>query len=279
MRLARAHFDDGSDTFVGLLTAPPVCVDLHVGKDWAKGLTAATDPRVARMAAARRGQKRGPYRVRARAPWVWSPRIAYGVGLIATDGNLSPSGRHVSVSSAERVMLDTFLDCVDRRAKIGTVNGGYGSRGLRVQIGDVGLYRWLQSIGLTPRKSLTLGAISLPDDLLPHLLRGLLDGDGSVLDVTYDGTGKAQGRRYRTLVVRFNSASRAHVTWLRERIASRFGLSGGLGYEDGMYQLSYAKRASLRLLPLLYPDRGVPCLERKREVWARFVREGGAVIR
>lgn len=181
----------------------------------------------------------------------WTPEIAYAVGLLATDGNLSPSGRHVSVSSAERELLETFLRCVGRRAKIGHVEGGYGTHGLRVQIGDVGLYRWLQSIGLTPRKSLTLGSINVPDELLAHLLRGLLDGDGSI----------------------------KHAEWVRERIGTRYGLSGGLWCEDGMYQLTYAKRASLRLLPLLYPDPDVPCLQRKREVWQNFEREGGTVTR
>ncbi|HEY8825105.1 MAG TPA: hypothetical protein VIP07_09490 [Candidatus Limnocylindria bacterium] len=167
---------------------------------------------------------------------------------------------------------------MDRRAKIGKVKGGYGTRGLRVQIGDVGLYRWLQSIGLTPRKSLTLGAIRVPDDVLAHLLRGLVDGDGSIIDCTYDGTGKARGRRYRTLLVRFNTASLEHAQWVRERIRARYGLTGGLWCEDGMYQLTYAKRASRRLLPLLYPTADVPCLRRKREVWRDFEREGGSPV-
>jgi hypothetical protein len=215
--------------------------------------------------------------VRATRPWEWTPAIAYAVGLIATDGNLSPSGRHISLASAERGVLETFLKCVDRSAKIGRVSGGYGTETLRVQIGDVGLYRWLQSIGLTPRKSLTLGAIAVPDHLLAHLLRGLVDGDGSILDVIYDGTGKARGRRYRTLLVRFTSASRDHVDWVRGRIAARYGLVGGLWCQDGVYQLTYGKGASLQLLPLMYPDEAVPCIARKREVWLQFLREEGLV--
>jgi hypothetical protein len=230
------------------------------------------------MAKARRGKPRGPYRVRRTAPWEWTPEVAYAVGLLATDGNLSPSGRHVSVSSAEREVLETFLRCVDRKAKIGNVEGGFGTRGLRVQIGDVGLYRWLQSIGLTPRKSLTLGSIDVPDEFLPHLLRGLIDGDGLIIDCTYEGTGKASGRRYRTLLVRFNTASLDHAHWVRDKIRALYGLSGGLWCEDGMYQLTYAKRASRQLLPLLYTGPGVPCLQRKREVWRDFEREGGRPV-
>src|SRR6267378_3402322 len=70
-----------------------LCVDTRVGKGWAKGLTAATDPRIARMAASRRGRKRGHYHLRARPPLVWSPEVAYAVGLIATDGDLTPMRR------------------------------------------------------------------------------------------------------------------------------------------------------------------------------------------
>ena len=250
-----------------------------MGKDWAKGLTAKTDPRVARMAESRRGKLRGPYRLRRTTPWEWTAQIAYAVGLLATDGNLSPSGRHLSVTSAERDVLETFLRCVGRRAKISPIKGGYGTGGLRVQIGDVGLYRWLQSIGLTPRKSFTLGAIAVPTQFLAHLLRGLVDGDGSILDVTYDGTGKARGRRYRTLLVRFNSASRDHVDWVRNRIKDEYGLVGGLWCEDGLFQLTYGTRASRKLLPLLYPESTVPCIDRKRSVWLQFEREGGAVNR
>jgi hypothetical protein len=219
------------------------------------------------MAASRRGKQRGPYRVHATKLWEWTP------------GNLSPSGRHISVTSAEREVLEVFLRCVDRRAKISRVKGGYGTEGFQVQICDVGLYRWLQSIGLTPRKSLTLGAIGVPGPLLPHLLRGLIDGDGSILDVTYDGTGKARGRRYRTLLVRFNTASRDHVDWVRQKIKEQYGLVGGLWCEDGLYQLTYGKGASLQLLPLIYTDETVPCLARKREVWRQFLREGGRVKR
>lgn len=250
-----------------------------MGKGWAKGLSAASDARVARMAKERRGKVRGPYQTRRSPHWDWTPEIAYAVGLIATDGNLSSSGRHVSLSSSDRDLLETFLRCIGRQAAIGTVRGGYGNGGLHVQIGDVGLCRWLLSIGLTPRKSFTLGSIDVPDTYMPHLLRGLLDGDGSVIDCTYDGSGKAKGGRYRTLLVRFTSASRAHADWVRDTITRMYGVSGGLWCEDGVYQLTYGTQASLRLLPALYSSEGVPCLERKRAVWRTFERERGSISR
>jgi len=258
-----------------------LCVHTQVGKGWAKGLTAKTDARVARMAVRQVGRKRGPYRSRRRdesvtREWSWTPDVAYAVGLIATDGNLSPSGRHVSLTSNDRDLLEIFLRCIGRSAHVGTVHGGFGTTSLRVQVGDVGLYRWLLSIGLTPRKSLTLGAISVPDGLFPHLCRGLLDGDGSILDVTYEGTGHAKGRSYRTIVVRFVSASQRHIAWLSDTIAALYGIKGSRSSNRGVWRLTYAKEASLRLLAILYASDEVPCLSRKRDIWTRFIRDGRA---
>ena len=232
------------------------------------------------MAAAQRGTIRGPYREgsvdgRSHEAWTWSPDTAYAVGLLATDGNLSASGRHVVLTSNDRELLVTFLRCIRRSARIVSVRGGLGTSSLRVQIGDVGLYRWLLSIGLQPRKSLTLGPLSVPDEVFPHLLRGLLDGDGSIIDRTYRGTGKARGRTYRTLLVRFISASRPHVEWLRAKIDELFAIRGGLTTTRGIHRLTYAKAASLRLLPIIYPATEIPYLIRKREIWTRFALETG----
>ena len=61
------------------------------------------------------------------------------------------------------------------------------------------------------------------------------------------------------------------LDWARRGLAQAdaYGLSNAV---------TYAKRAALRLLPLLYPTPDVPCIPRKREVWQRFEREGGSPI-
>ena len=179
----------------------------------------------------------------------------------------------VALLAPDREVLETFLRCIARSAHIGASRSGFGSLTLRVQLGDVGLYRWLQAIGLTPRKSHTLGAIDCPQAVFPHLLRGLLDGDGSIIDGTYKGSGKARGHEYRVLKVRFISASRAHVLWLQQRITAEFGLSGSIRCENPVFGLTYSKRASVQLLRQIYPEPGVPCLRRKQLIWERFQRE------
>lgn len=154
-----------------------------IGKDWAKGLTAATDARIARSAAAHRGLE---YRPRASGdrgalvPLGWSAPMAYIVGLMATDGCLVGDKRHLALTSSDVDLLETFRILVGRpNAKIRSKSSAWG-RAHDVQFGDVALWRFLEMAGLTPRKSLTLGELHVPDQWFYDCARGLLDGDGSI---------------------------------------------------------------------------------------------------
>ena len=49
----------------------------------------------------------------------WSPELAYVIGLIASDGNLSSDGRHINITSKDEVMLQNVRLCLKIRNKIG----------------------------------------------------------------------------------------------------------------------------------------------------------------
>ena len=83
----------------------------------------------------------------------WTPALAYAVGLIATDGCLSKDGKTVTQVSKDADLIEIFKQCIGSQAPI-----AWNRRAFRVQISDVGLYTWLQGLGLTTRKSLTLVA-------------------------------------------------------------------------------------------------------------------------
>lgn len=261
----------------------------HLGKDWAKGLTAATDPRVARMAASRRGMTYAHHlrpeddkRYRSNAPrtlpLVWSGTMAYVVGLMATDGCLVNTGRHLSFDSADRELVETFLTCLGRGPRYRTVRTSSGGRYFKALFSDIRFYRWLQGIGLTQRKSLTLGGIDVPEEYLLATVRGLLDGDGSIANFTHAPTPTTYPRyRYERLWTYFNSGSRPHLEWLRSRLAPHLGTDGYLELRRGQpprhdfYRLKYGKRASIALLGALYEDRDAPCLLRKRSIWDGYL--------
>lgn len=261
------------------------------GKGWAKGRTAGDDARVARNAERHRGMAYTPRlssaedgRRRNRFGEVtlrtlglsWSPVMAYVVGLMATDGCLLEKKRQLNFKSEDEQLVETFLTCLGKPPRWQTIMGRAGKPHYVTQFGDRDFYIWLEGVGLMPRKSLVLGPLSVPDELLVHCARGLLDGDGSLLNYWYDGTGKARGRRYEGFATVFNSASRDHLAWLRAGLSRVVGVNGALSpqppTERGtvMWRLAYAIRESSLLLPRMYPTAHVPCLVRKWLVWRDY---------
>ena len=202
--------------------------------------------------------------------------MAYAVGLIATDGCLIDKPPQIAFVRQDRQLVETFLACIGREIRYRTVRTRLGRALYRAQFKDIVLYRWFESIGLTPRKSLTLGPLAVPDDLLGHLVRGLLDGDGSIVNGVWRAdTTRRSDYYYEFFRVQFVSGSHAHVDWLRSQLASHAGLRGGITTtlrpgRHASYRLAYGKHDSIALLRLLYAERDAPCLIRKRMIWDSY---------
>jgi hypothetical protein len=248
-----------------------------MGKGWSKGLTSATDGRVARAAAAHRGLQYR--RLRASPPIEWSPRLAYAVGLIATDGCLSGDGRHIAFVSMDEDLMRTLLSLVGKaHTRYRRFESEFGGWAFRGQFSYAALYRWLLTVGLMPRKSLVLGGIDVADDHLMPLVRGLLDGDGTVYTLVHHPTRKTYPEyRYERLWAYFNSGSRKHVEWVRARLGCALGIAGYIeelkqeSHENPIYRLKYGNRASRVLLHALYADESVPRLRRKWLKWNDYL--------
>ena len=79
---------------------------------------------------------RGPY-VERHTPesiaYEWTSELAYAVGLITTDGNLSKDGRHISVVSKDVDLLETLRDCLSLENSITPHEGGWGQGAHRLQ--------------------------------------------------------------------------------------------------------------------------------------------------
>jgi hypothetical protein len=256
----------------------------RVGKDWAKGLTKETHDGIRRNAEARRGmryERRTPVHLDRRrrrflrtGALVWSGQLAYAIGLIATDGCLYNTGRHIAFTSKDPDLIETFMSCVGHLARPRIIVGPGGSRALQVELSDVELYEWLLRAGVMPRKSHSLGELRVPDEFFLSLVRGLLDGDGSISNFWHAPTKRTYpDYRYERLVVTFTSASRRHLEWLQEQLQRRLQLKGWLVRQPpranrlDVFVLGYGKRASIRLLTAIYADPAAPKLQRKWNVW------------
>jgi hypothetical protein len=122
--------------------------------------------------------KRGP--APRRASVEWNPALAYAVGLLTTDGNLSSDGRHITFTSKDVELIETFKQCLNLTNRITITFSGLGNFAHRVQFGDVVLYQWLLDVGLMRNKSKIIGALSIPDEFFFDFLRGHLDGDTAI---------------------------------------------------------------------------------------------------
>jgi len=198
--------------------------------------------------------KRGPkpgFNAKRRIDTTWSPKLAYAIGLLATDGCLSPPGHLIDLTSGDREQLDNFCTCVGVDFNITTKNGGNGKAYLRVQFKSVLFYEFLLSIGLTPAKSKTLGPLLVPDKYFFHFLRGVFDGDGSTYSY-WDSRWRSSFMFY----ICFASASRAFIDWLRENIERRLSVKGHVtsAKKKVCYQLKYAKSDGLKILRRMYRD-------------------------
>lgn len=204
--------------------------------------------------------KRGP-KPREAVAREWNPNLAYCVGLLATDGCLYNDGRHISFVSADIQLIDLFkalMKLTNRTAyKTSCLSG---RKCPHVQFGNVGLYKWLIKIGLTPHKSLTLGPLNIPREYFIDFTRGCFDGDGTIYSYM-DSRWKNSYMFY----VSFASASKTFVNWFRREIHNTIGIHGHISTakKRSFYQLRFAKAESLVLIKKMYYNKQVPCLQRK----------------
>lgn len=203
--------------------------------------------------------------------------MAYIVGLTATDGCLFTGFKKINFKSADRALVETYLRVLGRTNPVKMAPTRTGGVVHFCEFGDAELYGWFLSIGLMPAKSLILGAIDAPDAVLGPLLRGLFEGDGHIQNFAHHPTTRTYPNyTYERLGTFFNSASRAHLAWIQERVESFLGLPGRIeqlspreGRHD-FFRLKYGNRESPILLRAMYPCAEVPKLERKWRIWEDY---------
>jgi len=192
----------------------------------------------------------------------WSPNFAYAIGLIATDGNLSKDGRHISFTSKDREQINNFLFGLKTDVLVSkNISGNKKGVCYRVQFSDIIFYKFLNSIGLFSNKSKTIGEINIPPKYFFDFLRGCFDGDGTIYSY-WDNRWKNSFMFY----ISFATASLDFMNWLRFEIKKLLFISGHVK-KDGRgstYQLTYAKKDSEIILKKMYRSVGGLCLSRKK---------------
>lgn len=197
----------------------------------------------------------------------WSPEFAYAIGLLASDGNLSPDGRHICFTSKDYELAVIFRSCLKIENIIGKKSSGAGKKKIYniMQFSDVNFYNFLLSIGLTPKKSLTIGKLKIPRKYFYHFLRGCFDGDGNICEYKHPQS------KFLQLKMRIFSGSKKFLDWLK-RETTKNGIVGHFNIARGVCILEYSKTDSVKLIDLIYKENNGILLGRKYDIAKKYLR-------
>ena len=191
-----------------------------------------------------------------------SPELAYVVGLVASDGNLQKQNNCMQLVSTEREIVDncaTLLRLTDPHIIVW--NQGFPRKtAYMLQVCDFRFRGFLEARGLTPNKTLTIGALDIPDSVFADFMRGELDGDGG----WYVSKGW-RGVQY--LIGKFTSRSQRYLEWIHGRVLYLTGIDGRLQKS----RLYYNGKKAEQLGEWLYYAPELPCLQRKRAIWHDWI--------
>lgn len=204
--------------------------------------------------------KRGP-KPKGRVDVTWSSDLAYAVGLITADGSLSKDGRHINFTSKDLQLIKTFQKCLSLYdIKIGQKKSGYTDKKqyYQIQFGDVLFYNWLQDIGLSVNKSLTITSLTIPDRYFFDFVRGEWDGDGTI----YCSKDMRWKNSY-IVSIGFASGSEKFLIWLQRDINMMIGTTGHIHRGKRAIQLRYARKDSRKLFDAMFYKKDLPHLNRK----------------
>jgi len=127
----------------------------------------------------------------------------------------------------------------------------------------VDLYRQLTEIGLTPRKSATIGPLGVPDKGFPDFLRGVIDGDGCIRRWKHPTNGREQWE------LKIVGISRPFLEWISNTVERTWHVSGRIHVQRDerrkhpLYKVKYGKLAARVIFSKCYRP-GTVALERKR---------------
>ena len=131
-----------------------------------------------------------------------------------------------------------------------------------LQFSDVLFYEYLKNVGIFPKKSLTLGAVAVPQKYFPDFFRGVIDGDGCITTWTHRTNGYQQ---WSLFIV---SAAPIFISWLKLEAENYFKVRGKLytslnkGKKNPINRLKFGKLAAKVIIKQIYYD-GSLCLARK----------------
>lgn len=193
---------------------------------------------------------------------VWTPAMAYVLGYWWTDGCMrikrNTTAHEIQIASNDRDHLVLMAE---------TIGGNYDLRKVSVTANayvisfcSKEMYQDILAHGGTPRKSRTIGFPDISDDFLPHFVRGVIDGDGSLV---WNGDRP---------VIYIYSGSSAFLEQLGIAVEKVIGIpSPNLTPNRNNYYIKWSTTRAKCLVAWLYKQHRGLALERKATIAEAFL--------
>ena len=112
----------------------------------------------------------------------WSPEMAYLLGFIYADGNMSRDAYKIRIDSKDIQILEDIRAAMSSTHPISKQENNNGCW-YELMISNKTLYGDLRKLGIFPNKSLTMRLPEIPNEYMKDFIRGYFDGDGCIYEV------------------------------------------------------------------------------------------------
>ena len=196
-----------------------------------------------------------------------SEHKAYWLGFLSADGCIVDTNKgskrvQLILKEDDRDHLEKLVKCIDGNMPITlrkqTVNGNvYGS--CRLVIHSTEMANDLIKHGVTPRKTFTIKFPDISEKLIPHYIRGLIDGDGSL----YINNKKTK-TGYSKMSIELLSASEEHINGVKDYFDSIGVISNVYDIKNHYHLMACSMESINIIIDTLYKNSTI-YLERKYE--------------
>lgn len=112
----------------------------------------------------------------------WSPEMAYVLGFIYADGNMSRDSYKIRIASKDIQILEDIKRVMGSSHPIVCEKNDIGEW-YSLLISNKVIYGDLRRLGIFPNKSLTMRLPDVPKEYMNDFIRGYFDGDGCIIEV------------------------------------------------------------------------------------------------
>ena len=200
---------------------------------------------------------------------IWKPKMAYILGYILTDGNISWN----TEKSYKALTITAAVKDKDNLEKIrlelkSTKELLYSkhTKSYRLIVNSKPICIDLMNFGIIPRKSLIVKFPKIPDRFLNHFIRGVVDGDGNVRYVNR--------KRSPYFEITICSGSREFLDKMSKRILSMGIYAKVRQHKNNVYILQYSCQRGLKLAGWIYKNKNL-YLDRKFQQYQLAIKSKG----